>query len=56
MVRSAQSKIGKTSIKNQMKGDIGMANYENKWNKRLHTLYNCVRQEMDLISTSWHPE
>ena len=28
MVHSAQSKMGETSIKNQMKGDIGMANYE----------------------------
>ena len=28
MVHSAQSKMGETSIKNHLKGDIGMANYE----------------------------
>ena len=53
MVHLAQSKMGKTSIKNHFKGDIGMANYEKQVEQEAAypipiSLYNCyrtVRQE-----------
>ena len=40
--------MGKTSIKNQMKGDIGMANYEKQVEQEAAypipiSLYNCYR-------------
>ena len=48
MVHSAQSIMGKTSIKNQMKGDIGMAKYEKQVGQEAAypipiSLYNCYR-------------
>ena len=58
MVHSAQSKMGTTSINNQMKGDIGMANYEKQVEQEAAypipiSLYNCyrtVRHEKRYIS------
>ena len=59
MVHSAQSKIGKRSIKNHFKGDIGMANYEKQVEQEaaytipisLNNCYRTVRHEKRGIAT-----